>query len=166
MSPDFWNILNAIGAVASATVAAIGISLVVIQLRATRKIAEADLILRLEAEWVDHFSATYQEFLPGAKWAPDGPGPTGKDERVAIEEYLEFFATLSALIDKGLLPLALVDEMFAYRFFIAVNNPHTKDIVNANKDFWPSLLRLYSDWSSYRRKRDAVVVNHHDGLLG
>ena len=166
MASDIWNTLSAAGTVASAVVAAIALLLVYFQLRATRRIAEADLILRLEAEWVDHFSGIYKRFLPGGEWNDDRPGPQTQEERVALENYLDFFATLSSLVDKELLSLSLIDEMFAYRYFIATRNKHTQELVGSNKVFWSSLIRLDSQWQLYRNGKNAPTINHHAGLGG
>ncbi|MCI5157045.1 MAG: hypothetical protein D3906_01150 [Candidatus Electrothrix sp. AUS1_2] len=167
METNFLNIANTFGAVLGGLAAAIGLSFVYFQLNASRKIAEADLVLRLEGEWIDHYMEYYKKFLAGGKWSIDGLGPIDSDEKVLIEEYLDFFVTLSVLVENKLLSLVIIDEMFAYRFFVAANNPHAKNVIESKKEYWPSLYRLHKSWTKYRQQRNFIIANKdHDFITG
>ena len=148
----------AVASVASAFLSAIGLGLVGYQLRAGRKVAIADLIVRLEADWTDHQSLTYQNLLPNGSWSTTGNGPTGNTDQVAIESYLLFFETLAILIERGLIPLRLVDRIFAYRFFLAMDNSHVMAIYRPKKEYWQAILKLYPMWKKLREEREARAL--------
>ncbi len=44
-------------------------------------------------------------------------------DRQQLVNYLVYMEGLAALVEKGVLRLGVIDDLFAYRFFIAVNNP-------------------------------------------
>src|SRR5699024_6508595 len=46
-----------------------------------------------------------------------------EEDRVNVVEYLTFFETVYILYKRNLIDIAVLDDLFSYRFFIAVNNP-------------------------------------------
>lgn len=159
MQPDIWTILTAIASISSAVITGAGLLFVARQIRESGKTATADFVLRLESEFSDHYSTAYEKFLPGASWAHDGPGPTSASESADLERYLDFFANLQILRQQNLLDLDTIDKMFAYRFFIAANNVHTKKLVEPNAKYWEHLVVLYRDWHSLRKLKKQPIPN-------
>lgn len=157
MTQNNWAILGAIGGLLSAAVTAVGLFLVVLQIRGARRIAAADFLFRLQNEFSDHLEATYQKVLSGGPWAIDKTGPSNPAEVAEMENYLDFFETLQVLRVQGQLPLETIDRMFAFRFFVMVNNPHAHRVIELNKPYWDLLYRLYTDWVEFRKKRKKVI---------
>lgn len=75
-----------------------------------------------------------------------------KDERQNLVNYLVHLEGIATLINNGMLRLSSINDLMAYRFFIAVNNPIVQDfeicqyqeyyqrIINLNKAWVPELL--------------------------
>lgn len=133
----------------------VGLMLVAAQIRAANKIARADFMLRLESEFVTHHIETYQKLIPGGGWAADrcGPadGPANAEQVAKLEHFLDFFATLQVLRNAKLVEFREIDEMFGYRFFIAVNNPHTHKVIDKKRSYFQGVRSLHGDWIALRR---------------
>lgn len=72
--------------------------------------------------------------------------------------YLVYLEALAALVDRGVIHLSVIDDLFSYRFFIAVNNP----IVQENelypyKDFYCGVYRLSKLWTADHIKRKIAI---------
>ena len=152
-----WTMVGAIGQLLSAFVTAVGLFFIARQIRATSRIASADFVLRLENQFTEHLGATCQKLLPKGHWAPDQLGPSNPADVSELENYLDFFATLQVLRTQGLITLDTIDRMFAFRFFVAVNNPHTHQVIEPNKLYWEFLYNLYTDWVTFRRSQNKVM---------
>jgi hypothetical protein len=150
--------LGAIGQLLAAAVTAIGLLFVVRQIREAGRVARADFVLRLGERFGEHHLATYRKFIRGGSWSPDQEeGPSSPAEIAELENYLAYFATLQVLRTRGLLTLKTIDQIFAYRFFIVVNNPHTSEILKEKKDHWQLLYILYRDWIKLRNNQNSPV---------
>ena len=160
-----WNMVAALAGAASAVATATGLFFVTKQIRVASKIAAANFVLQLESEFTDHLGNTYQKFLSGSVWAPDQAGPAASDQVVELERYVDFFATLQILREKGLVSLDTIDKLFAYRFFIAVNNPHTVKVVKPNEQYWENLYSLYRDWAMLRQATKRPMPNEQYALV-
>lgn len=67
--------------------------------------------------------------------------------------YLVYLEGLAPLIFKGVLRLETIDDLFAYRFFLAVNNPELqKDQLFRYPEYFRGCFRLYERWKEYRKK--------------
>lgn len=81
-----------------------------------------------------------------------------EEDRANLDEYLVFFETVSVLNKKGVISLNTLDEMFGYRFFIAMNNAFVQDveIFPTGLDNYEALIELYKEWYKYRQKKGGL----------
>lgn len=72
-----------------------------------------------------------------------------------ISNYLTLFETLYILLRRKVVDMKLLDDLFAYRFFLAVHNPYMqrKKLAISPKNF-KNIFRLERIWLNYRRKND------------
>jgi hypothetical protein len=159
-----WTMVGAIGQLLAAAVTALGLLFVARQIREAGKVANADFVLRVEEGFNGPLTATYQKLIPGAPWAPDQPGPSTHAEVSELEKYVDYFTTLQVLRTQGLIDLDTIDSMFAFRFFIAVNNPHTRRVLEPNKGYWEFLYKLYDDWVAFRKSKNKPVPQEQHRL--
>lgn len=72
--------------------------------------------------------------------------------------YLVYLESLAALVDRGVIHLDVIDDLFSYRFFIAVNNPVVQDNeIYPYSDFYRGVFRLSKRWSDDHRKRGIPI---------
>ena len=84
--------------------------------------------------------------------------PLTEDDRIEIVEYLTFFETIYVLYKRGLVEISVLDDLFSYRFFLAVNNPDIQRLeLICDAPYYKNLYTLDYVWSNYRRKRGKTV---------
>jgi len=78
--------------------------------------------------------------------------PYDGDMPYDIVTYLAFFEPLSLMLMSETLHISLVDEMFRYRFFSAVNNPTVQNSeLLPQWNAYTNITALYDLWSEYLR---------------
>lgn len=81
-------------------------------------------------------------------------------ENIHLSNYLTFFEVFQLLIERGTLSIDMLNDLFGYRFFIAVHNPYVqrKKLVNAPENF-KNLYKLEKAWVEYRKKRGLPIFH-------
>ena len=97
---------------------------------------------------------------------PEVHGYLSVDDRDFIVDYLTFFETLCILHDKKTLDMSTINEMFAFRFFKAVNNDLIQEIeLEENGIFYTSLYKLYAEWEKFRIAKGLEIIDDENSLL-
>ena len=125
-----------------------------LQIRHAKDSLKAQLINSLEGEFKDYYK-TYHKLLPGRAWSNDKEGPSTDEELNEIEAYLEFFEKIKLLIDGGSIDISTIDKMFAFRFFLIINNSHAQNkVIYRDAPYFLSLFALHKEWNEYRTQKD------------
>ena len=154
----FISVKNGIDTVQiiSLAVAVLGVVLLAVEIYQSRKITEADFLADLNASFVvnEDYKKAYTLFenydfenLPDIDM-----------ENVHISNYLTFFEIFQLLIDRGTLSINMLNDLFGYRFFIAVHNPYVqrKKLVKSPENF-VNLYLLEKEWTEYRKKKGCLL---------
>lgn len=81
-----------------------------------------------------------------------------EEDRVNIVEYLTFFETICVLYRRGLVDMAVLDNLFSYRFFLVVNSPDVQRMeLLPDAAYYKNLYTLDYLWTEYRRKHGKEV---------
>ncbi len=68
-----------------------------------------------------------------------------------ISNYLTFFETFYLLIKRKVITISMVDDLFSYRFFIAVHNPHIQKVkIFKSPENFKNIFCLEKMWMEYR----------------
>ncbi len=141
----------------SILIAATGALLVVIQLRDTKRIQSAEFIMTLNQSFVENesYSQVYTELE-----AADKSGKEPNLSRIQISNYLTFFETFYILYKEGAVTLEIMDNLFSYRFFLAVHNNYIQrmKLISSPANF-RNIYLLEKEWVEYRRKRGLKIYN-------
>jgi hypothetical protein len=72
---------------------------------------------------------------------------------------------MCSLINRDILTLDIIDNLFSYRFFLAVNNPYVqeKELV-LEKDYYVGIFSIYQKWVDYKTKRNLPIVQFETAL--
>ena len=86
-------------------------------------------------------------------------------DNIYISNYLTFFEIFQLLIDRGTLSIEMLNDLFGYRFFIAVHNPYVKKkkLVKSPENF-VNLYLLEREWMQYRKKKGLPVFHEEYSL--
>ena len=84
-------------------------------------------------------------------------GPDGKDSQSLIN-YLVYMESLAAIIQQDVMHLGIVDDLFVYRFFLAINNPIVqKEELLSFAPYYQGCYKLAATWSKKLRKQKSVA---------
>lgn len=65
-----------------------------------------------------------------------------------LVNYLVHLEGVAALVNNGVLRIAAINDLMAYRFFIAVNNPVVQELeLKPFKDYYKGIYKLYPAWA-------------------
>lgn len=158
----FQHVLATLLSVSSLVVAAVGVVLVFRELEMTNDIAEAEFISNINTTFVTNEDYKkvyvvldkYQRLVScgaSAEVLREAEKAIEALDNSYISNYLTFFEVLNVLRKKGVLNLSTIDDLFAYRFFIAVRNRcvYRRKIAKGN---FKNILELQTVWEAYRRE--------------
>jgi hypothetical protein len=98
---------------------------------------------------------------------PGGPGWVAKDRRpsrdewVRVERYMGTFERIHALVEAGLLDIALVEELYGYRIANLVADEHVyRDKLVENAAGWRRFIELWADLDAASRHRTTRPLSH------
>ena len=149
--------------IASLLSAVIGVILLAVEISQSRKITEADFIADLNASFVtnEDYKRAYTMFenydfenLPDLDM-----------ENIHISNYLTFFETFQLLLESETLSMRQLNDLFGYRFFLAVHNPYVQrqKLVKSPENF-VNLYRLEREWIKYRTARGLKIYHEEYSL--
>lgn len=150
---DFVNITIA---GLSLVIASLSAYFVVIQLRGERIIQEAEFLVNLNQTFTgdENYAKVYTELEKETQDNDLSPNL----ERIEISNYLTFFETIYILIKDDVIDISEINDLFSYRFFLAVHNKHVQStkLVNEPGNF-RNLYNLERLWMNYRLKNGLSV---------
>jgi hypothetical protein len=151
-------LVTAIGSVA----AVVGIVFVWLQVRASRRVAQGEFILRL-GELLNGYEPIARVLIQ-KQWKPD-------DDGVSLNEmvrYMEMFDQMKILIDYRMIEPAIFQRLFGYRlYFVVMNDYLYRTQLLENSQWWPDTIALskltakhqivdsdnsFFNWSAFRER--------------
>lgn len=149
--------------IASLVTAVLGVVLLAVEIYQSRKITEAGFLADLNASFVTN--EDYKRAYTLLENYDFEKLPDIDMENVHISNYLTFFEIFQLLIDRGTLTIAMLNDLFGYRFFIAVHNPYVqkRKLVKSPENF-VNLYLLEKEWMEYRRRRGMPIFHEEYSL--
>lgn len=136
-------------------VGASGALLVVYEVHHTKRIAQAGFVRDLNTAFASDpgIGALWRKLLLDEE--------VTRDDRPAISSYLTFFETIQLLIDRKVIQIRLVDDLFRNRFFTAVGNPQVQELALLKQaGSFTNVHRLIATWANFLRSEG---VEQHAG---
>ena len=139
-------------------VASIAAALVIFELRKNKlleeeqtKIDEARFILEYNQAFIKDENMTFVEARLEKQMEGDAPFVIEDAHRQKFINYLVYLEGLAPLILNKVLRLDHIDNLMAYRFFLAVNNPALQeDQLFRYPEYYLGCFKLYAEWKAYR----------------
>lgn len=152
--------------VVATAVAGLGIFGVWFQLKKESDIKEAEFLMdynfsflttekfvKMERRLENHFKGTEPLVL-----APE--------DRQDLVDYLVYLESLAPLILNRMIRLEVVDDLFGYRYFIAVNNPVVQEKeLNPDAAYYRGCFRVYQVWRNSRKKHGLTIPLEETALI-
>ena len=132
------------------------------QLKRSENLDEANFIMTLNEQFISNDEMTRIEHALELYSNQDFEGYEGKLELTLERDhndcqrlinYLVYMEGLAALIKRSVMHLGVVDDLFAYRFFIAVNNPIVQKFeLLPYANYYKGCFELSEMWTKQWRK--------------
>jgi ribosomal protein S18 acetylase RimI-like enzyme len=163
-----------IAAMVQGSVAAVAAGFILYQMKISREvekrqynIVEAEFILHYNQALIQDKNMCHVEHLLEL-WMEDWNSGIPEDSiKLDINEnnrqlfinYLVYLEGLAPLYFNEVLHFENIDDLFSYRFFLAINNPALqKDQLFRYPDYFRGCFRLYNEWKIYRKNKNLPIL--------
>ena len=149
--------------VLSSLLSTLSLIMVGIELYQNRKISEGEFLANLNHMFIenDDFKNAYTLFENyDFENCPDL-----QIDNIHISNYLTFFEIFQLLVERETLTIDMFDDLFGYRFFIAVHNPYVqKQKLTKSPNNFRNLYILENNWIKYRKKKNMSIFHEEYSL--
>ena len=152
--------VDAIAGISEGVVGAIAAGLVLYQLRVGDELderqsntEEADFILEYNRSFIENPDMTAVEQYLECQITGDAPKFINSlsENRQMLVNYLTYLEGLASCVHGGILELKRIDDLFAYRFFLAMNHPEVQSLeLIPFATYYRGSFQLYEKWINYR----------------
>lgn len=129
-------------------------------MKRAKDLSEAEFIINLNQNFVTN--QDIREVYEKIEANKNGLDDPFSDEDVVkiVHYYLTFFETINYLVKRRVLNFDMLDNIFAYRFFIAVHNRHiqSRELIKDDK-YYRNIYVLHKSWIAYRKKK-CIEIPH------
>lgn len=137
-----------------------------VQLKRERDLMEAQFLMDYNNTFITNEAFTsVQKLLEDYKKGLVGRQEILNFDRQTLINYLVYLEALAALINKNVLSFSIIDNLFSYRFFIALNNPVVQELeLIEDAEFYRGCYILHNNWTKYKKKRRLEIVMEDSSL--
>jgi len=88
-----------------------------------------------------------------------------KENQVMVIQYLVWLKTLSSLINRRMIKISAIDDLFSYKFFVAVNNKQIQEMeLIPYRTAYRGIFKAHKLWKKYRQKHNLEIYNEETDL--
>ncbi|WP_042705796.1 hypothetical protein [Methanomicrobium mobile] len=155
------TILTAVGGLSS-------IYFIYKELKVSADIANADFLFKLNTEFFknDDIVLIYKKLEDSlsnlnANGSEFHNNFFDESDKIAIAHYLAYFKLIYNLIERdvNIINMSEINDLYAYRFFLAVNDPEIQDIeLMPNQLYYNDIFKLYDQWMKYREAHNQPTI--------
>jgi hypothetical protein len=88
-----------------------------------------------------------------------------EEDQIMVIQYLVWVKTLSSLINRRMVKFSAIDDLFAYKFFVAVNHPEIQKMeLIPYQTAYKGIYKAHKAWKQYRKKKGLEIYNEKTDL--
>ena len=88
-----------------------------------------------------------------------------KENQVMVIQYMVWLKTLSSLINRRMIKISAIDDLFSYKFFVAVNNKQIQEMeLIPYRTAYRGIFKAHKLWKKYRQKHNLEIYNEETDL--
>ena len=144
--------------------AVIGAIAIWFEMKRSKDMAEGEFITSLNQSFLsgDDVKGLYRKLINNEEIT--------EDDKLSIVEYLTFFETIFLLINRDVISIKLVNDLFYYRFNIAIKNKYIQQLeLIPDAKYYTNIYTLDYIWRKYRKKKfketneeNSLFINNKD----
>lgn len=138
--------------------AVFGVFGLIFQNARAKNLDEAQFIVSLNQEFANN--SNFQHLLS----VLESDNQLTQEEIDIASQYLDFFEPFYLLINKKVISVDMIDELFCFRFFSVVNNKKIQmRVLSPHHDYYGNICRLHYLWSKrLKTKRRLIPFSNTD----
>lgn len=135
----------------------LGVVLTIISIDDSRRLQEANFLVELNKTFVENetYTRVYEHLENSLKGVKDNTEPLKSYE---ISQYLTFFETLYILVRENAASIDEFDDLFEYRFFLAINDDEIWKKKLSNRNNFINIYELENRWFNFRTDRGLPIL--------
>jgi hypothetical protein len=145
----------------------VGVFAVWLQMQKGKKLNEGEFILNLRKQFVDNqhiFQMTIK--LEKYERSDKQNNPFTEDDISDIAAYMTFFEVMYLLMKRNIIKLFMVDLLFAFHFFILINNERVQELeLIPCQDYYIDVYKLYYEWITFRKNKKLPIFLEENSIL-
>lgn len=139
----------------------VGIILTLVEIGDTRRLQEADFLVTLNQTFVENETYTkIYDFLESKRYKTDDYKNI-KLKSSEVSQYLTFFETLYVLVKEQAVTIDDFDDLFGYRFFLAVYDDDIRQLKLRHYNNFINIYDLEERWFNYRVDRGKPILGKY-----
>lgn len=152
---------------------AVGAIMIIVQLARESDVRKEQASIQEAQFLMDYNQAFIQDAnMTNVEYQLETSMKSGYKEEIITDEnkqlfinYLVYLEGLAPLILNNVLQLDHIDNLMAYRFFLAINNKEVQEKeLMIFPDFYRGCFKLYGVWKKYRKERGYMILQEKQSL--
>ena len=159
--------MSDVATVITTITAIVGAFAIWFQMKRERDIKEAEFIMSYNTSFIENDELgkleqeleNYRKIVESGKKVKEMPVIVREENRHAVINFLVYHEALATFVKNGVLNMSHIDDLFAYRFFLIMNNPDPiNEIDNIVLNFYHSVFLKDVQSRLDNRKRSFKLV--------
>lgn len=159
--------LSDVATVITTITAIVGAFAIWFQMKRERDINEAEFVMNYNTSFIENHEFVtleqklekYRKAIETGLDADENFSIISDDNRQIVINYLVYLEALAVFVKKGVLSIKSIDDLFAYRFFLIMNNPEIQEKeIYPEKQYYQGCFWLHDKWTKYRKKKKLYIL--------
>ena len=159
--------MSDVATVITTITAIVGAFAIWFQMKRERDIKEAEFIMSYNTSFIENDELgkleqeleNYRKIVESGKKVKEMPVIVREENRHAVINFLVYHEALATFVKNGVLNMSHIDDLFAYRFFLIMNNPDVQEKeLCPEAQYYRGCFDLYKKWIRYRRKKGLYIM--------
>lgn len=159
--------MSDVATIITTVTAIIGAFAIWFQMKRERDINEAEFIMNYNISFIENpeYVELEQRLEKYRKVIEAGGNPEEAEEIITEENqqtvvnYLVYHEALAVFVKKRVLAIDSIDDLFAYRFFLIMNNPEIqRKELCPEAQYYHGCYWLHKKWTEYRKKKGLYIL--------
>lgn len=158
------TIASRITTIITLSTAIIGAGALFVQYKRDKDVNQASFILEY-AKYFYSLKDTEDTLLILDEYRLGNKEAINKMSYTGIVNYLFWCEELSSLVQKNIVDIETIDNLFSYMFFLITNNKYVqeKELI-PQAEFYKGTYYLHKKWMAFKQKTDQPVLNDEENL--
>lgn len=158
------NLASRITTIITITTAIIGAGALFVQYKRDKDVNQASFIVEY-AKYFYSLNGTEETLMLLDEYRLGNKNSIKKISYVGIVNYLFWCEELSSLVQKNIVDIETIDNLFSYTFFLITNNKfiQERELV-PQAEFYKGIYFLHEIWTDYKMKTRQPIINDDENL--